>query len=405
MIRSSFSLLLDQAVFSGSSFLITLLLAQRLDIGIFGQFSGYVLINYLLISTIGSFSIQPFQVMLIRMQNAGAYTSFTFWLHFSIVILLAMAGMAVHIVFPSSFPLSLLLFTSGFLIHDFGRRLLLALNRPAQTLLYDAIVALLSLLALFSGIHTAWADLQTLFLLLSLPYLASCILLYLFIKPTLPKLDDLKRFSRSHWHEGKWLFLTSISQWWSGNLFVVASGIYLGAHALAALRLAQSLMGVLNMLLQTFENYLLPQTARRMHPANEVGLAYLSRTSRLAAVMFLPLLAAVFFFAEPLMAFAGGPAYVGYAFTLQGMSLLYLLIFMSQPVRLALRALLLHQQFFIGYLLSLAFAILTSHILLSSYGLHGVLIGLSTSQVILMTYWTIVLKNNNISIWKSFISY
>ena len=45
------------------------------------------------------------------------------------------------------------------------------------------------------------------------------------------------------------------------NLFIVTSGVYLGVAALGAFRLVQSLFGILNLVLQTFENYVLPQAS------------------------------------------------------------------------------------------------------------------------------------------------
>ena len=100
----------------------------------------------------------------------------------------------------------------------------------------------------------------------------------------------MRRHFAYHVEQGKWFFMTAISQWWAGNLFVVASGVYLGAVALGALRLAQSLFGILNVILQTFENYVLPQTASKMNDSIPEGIAYLKNLSLKAAWIFSPIL-------------------------------------------------------------------------------------------------------------------
>jgi O-antigen/teichoic acid export membrane protein len=51
-------------------------------------------------------------------------------------------------------------------------------------------------------------------------------------------------------------------QWFSSNFFTLVAGIYLGVNALGALRLVQSFFGVINVILQTVENYYLPKTAQ-----------------------------------------------------------------------------------------------------------------------------------------------
>ena len=221
------------------------------------------------------------------------------------------------------------------------------------------------------------------------------------LKPFYFDRNASKLFIIQHIKEGKWLFLTAISQWWAGNLFVVASGIYLGAAALGALRLGQSLFGVLNVLLQTFENYVLPQTAKRMQQSQNNGIAYLKEMNLKLAYAFIPVLLLIFIFASPIITLAGGQEYSEYAFVLKGLSILYIFIFLSQPIRFFFRSMQMNSHFFYAYFISLIFAISSSHWLLSTYGLNGVISGLICSQILLIAYWIIILLLKNINIWKS----
>lgn len=398
-------ILLDQVAFSGTSFIITILLARMLNMQSFGQYSGFILAIYLFVAGIGAFVSQPFQVIQAKVKNTNQYIAFAFWLQIAFICLVVFIGFGFHLLFSDYFPITLLGFAAGFLIHDFGRKVLLALDRPLQTLIFDAVTALLSLFALSLFASQSLNNLVSLLAYLSLAYIASFMLLLVFLKPFQLEKKMAIHFLINHWREGKWLFLTAVSQWWSGNLFVVAAGVYLGAAALGALRLAQSLMGVLNILLQTFENYVLPQTAKKLNLHVSEGLAFVAGISRKAGMFFIPVLIFTFIFAEQLFVLAGGSEYAAYAFALQGMSLLYLLIFLSQPIRLIIRAMLLNNHFFYGYLISLAFALLFANNLLSSFKLAGAIVGLAISQILLMAYWTIILQKKKIYLWKSFISF
>lgn len=402
--QPKFLILLDQALFSGTSFIMTIFIARLLDIHSFGAYSGYLLGIYLAVSGIGAFVIQPFQVLLGKNADHKQYAAFAFWLQLVFVALLLLSALVILQFFPALFPLSLLWYAGGFLLHDFGRRLLLALNKPAQTLLLDATVAIFSLVALYFFSTLVRKDLSQLYTLTALAFGFSLVLLMLFIRPFHLQKISLRLYAHQHISQGKWLFLTALTQWWSGNLFVVASGLYLGSAALGALRLAQSLLGVLSALLQTFENYVLPQTAAKISHLRSDGIAYVAAASKKASLLFIPILMLTFLFAQDILVLAGGAAYQSFAFVLQGMSLLYGLIFISQPIRLLIRALLLNQHFFYGYLISIVFSLLCSHVLLASFGLTGAIIGLATSQLIVMTYWSFVLQHQKINLWKSFIS-
>lgn len=402
---SKFIVLFDQALFSGTSFLSTIIIARMLDMETFGQYSGYLLGIYLAVSGIGAFVIQPLQVLVGQSHKLNQYLTFAFWVQILGVFVFVSMVSVMSFVIQVNIPFSVLVFAAGFLLHDFGRRVLLATNRPKSTLLLDAVCTLGLSAALFFFYLDHQKDLSSLFTYLSIPYIITTLLLFWQIKPIYFEKSVLNSSFSIHIKEGKWLFLTAFTQWWSSNLFVVASGIYLGAAALGALRLAQSLMGVLNLLLQSFENYILPQTATIINSDLQQGLAFLTNASRKGAILFLPVLAVTLIFSQQIFVMAGEKEYASYSFLLQAITLLYVLVFISQPIRLLIRALRLNRHFFYGYLFSLTFALVFSHFLLSNFGLTGVLIGLAASQLLLITYWVYILTNRNLQLWKSFTSF
>lgn len=397
--------LLDQIMFSGTSFLITLVIARLLQVESFGLFSSFVLIIYLTVGGIAAFVSQPFQVLQSQIENKNQYITFAFGFQFLATVSLALIAFGSTKILNIYCPLFLLVYASGFMMHDFGRRILLAINLPLQTLVLDSLTTISSLTSLYLFFISKTKDLNQLYQFLSIAYCVSFVYLLIVLKPFHLKKSNLNTYWKSHVKEGKWLFLTAILQWWSSNLFVVASGVYLGIAELGALRLAQSLMGILNVIMQTFENYFLPQTATKMNSSQNEGVAYVADISRKSLLLFLPVLIITFLFSDQIIVLGGGDNYASFGFILKGLSILYILIFLSQPIRMLIRALLLNQQFFYGYLISLLFSLFFAHGLLSNYGLYGAIIGLGASQLLVIVYWSFILQKRNIRLWKSFISF
>jgi len=135
------------------------------------------------------------------------------------------------------------------------------------------------------------------------------------------------------------------------------------------------------------------------------GISYLKNLSIKAAWLFMPVLILCFLFAKDILIIAGGEQYADYAFVVQGLCLLYVFIYISQPLRCIIRSLEFNKVFFKGYLITLAFSLVFSHLILSNFGLYGVLLGLIASQLILIVYWSLILHLKNKEIWRSFISY
>lgn len=403
LLRNSRALVLaDQIIFSGTGFLMTVLIARYLSISDFGKYSATVLMIYLAVSAISAWSIQVFQVTPDRTQG---YISFIFWVQFVLSLFIVLSLQFCFKILSIQEYGSALLFGLGFVMYDFSRKIFLTLDKTKEVFILDVASSFFTVSAFLLFRFQESKIIGNMYLYFSCAYLISLLYALHVIRPFKFNVNQSLKYITIHLKQGKWLFLTALSQWWAGNLFVVASGVYLGSAALGALRLGQSLFGVLNVFLQTFENYVLPQTALKMQQSQNLGIAYLKEMNQKLAYVFIPVLLIIFLFAAPILTLAGGIDYTEYAFVLKGLCLLYVFIFLSQPIRFFFRSVQMNNHFFYAYLLSLVFAFSTSHWLISTYGLYGVIAGLTVSQLILMSYWTLILQLKNIKIWKSYISY
>jgi O-antigen/teichoic acid export membrane protein len=398
--------LADQAVSSGSSFCITFLLARMLLVEEFGLYSGVILVIYLLISASNALVIQPLQVSIPTVNDTRSYLNFTFWFQ-----LFTNSIFVIGIIIITQFNFNILkgfneltiqisLVVFSFLLHDFFRKLFLATDNVSHALWIDSIAGFSQLSFLAFTFINGSLNLSGALYISGLSYLAGSLFGVYLLKPRFHFNGMLNFFLKDHITQGKWLLFTAVIQWWSGNLFVVASGIFLGSVALGAFRLVQSLFGVLNILLQSFENYVLPQAARLFQSSIEESKEYLRNISLKSALLFGAVLTILFFFSEPIIRLAGGDKYAPYAYVVKGMAVLYFIIFIGYPVRMAVRMMVMNHIFFMGYLVTFFFSLLTFNFLLREWQLWGAIIGLIANQLILISFWQYFLFKKQFLLWK-----
>ena len=402
-LSSTLLVLFDQAVFSGTNFLLTLFLAQKLDIKNFGLFSTIVLVTYLVLSITNALIIQPFQVSIVKISKVKEYYVSLF---LGLVALLSLFMFLVKllVLFLPEENLyvvqsnAIICFVVGYLLQDFFRKIFLATANILAVIVIDVIFLVLISIAFY-----IYRNDISLFNSLLILGISNCISsfpgLYFFIKNYQNPLS-WKLFLKDHINQGKWLFSVAVLQWSSSNFFVLISGIYLGIEALGALRLVQSFFGIINIVLQTVENYFLPKVAVLYNKSVSKAKKYLVQITIYGAILFGILLSILFIFSNEIIVLAGGIKYESYGYVVKIIAVLYFFIFLSYPVRITVRVMVLNKIFFFGYLLAFISSILTFHFLLKYSGLYGAVIGLILNQIIMILYWQSQLKKNNFQLWK-----
>ena len=402
-LSSTFLVLLDQAVFSGTNFLLTLFLARQLDIKNFGLYSTVLIFTYLVMSLLNAIITQPFQVTIGKILKPNPYYSSLFLglllLLFSFTIITKSVGFILKDIFIYfHFINSIICFVFGYLFQDFFRKFFLAIGKVKSTFYID--VFFLSLLIGFFYIYKNNLTLNSILWIIGISNIISAIFGIIFIISIFEKPVQWKEYLREHFLQGKWLLSVATLQWCASNFFVLISGIYLGIEALGALRLVQSIFGIINVGLQTVENYFLPKVAFLYNDCKRNAKKYLWQLTGLGAIFFGVLLTFLFVFSEKIIILAGGIQYKNYAYVVKLIAILYFFIFLSYPIRIAIRVLVLNKIFFFGYLFSFLTSLLTFHFLLKYGSLYGAVTGLILNQIIMIVYWQNQLKKNNFLLWK-----
>jgi O-antigen/teichoic acid export membrane protein len=403
VLSPSLLVLVDQALFSGTNFLLTLFLAQKLDIKNFGLFSTIVLVTYLVMSITNALIIQPFQVSIAKISKRKEYYVSLF-LGLVALLLLFMFLVKLLVLFLPNENVygfqsnAIICFVVGYLLQDFFRKIFLAIANIVTVIIIDIVFLVLISIAFY-----VLKNELTLFnslLILGLANIVSSIPGLYFIIKNYENPASWKSFLQDHITQGKWLFSVAILQWGSSNFFVLISGVYLGIEALGALRLVQSFFGIINIVLQTVENYFLPKVAALYNENVTKAKKYLLEITAYGALLFGLLLSILFVFSNEIIVLAGGNKYESYGYVVKIIAVLYFFIFLSYPVRIAVRIMVLNKIFFIGYLLSFVSSLLTFHFLLKYSGLYGAVTGLIINQIIMILYWQNQLRKKQFLLWK-----
>ncbi|MCC6372238.1 MAG: oligosaccharide flippase family protein [Bacteroidia bacterium] len=394
----------DQIIFSGSTFFLTLAMARLLNQKEFGLFSGITLAVYLFLSVSNAIVIQPLQVSLHKIKESDAYLTFSFYLQLAVIafFLLLVCVLFQHKA-ANEYNLYLLpvcLYLLGFILHDFFRKSFLASEQFNETLIIDLLSAFGQLVSVIYFSLLENRDFYSVLSVISLTYIPSLVFSLFKQNYTTIPFNQFTTYLSINFKQSTWLLMVSLLQWCSSNFFTLVSGLYIGLEALGAFRLAQSLFGVLNILLQTFENYVLPKASRLYSENVEYSKNYIKRITLQGAFIFIPVLFLLFLFSDQAITAIGGPTYLSYGYVIKLLAVLYAVIYIGYPIRIGIRLLVINRSFFIGYLISFLFSLISFRYLLSVGNLTGAVAGLVINQLLMLAYWQYTLKIKNFSIWK-----
>jgi O-antigen/teichoic acid export membrane protein len=197
------------------------------------------------------------------------------------------------------------------------------------------------------------------------------------------RFDRWSRILRDNWSFSKWMSASAVLQWTSGNLFFLASGSFLGASAVGAMKASQNIMGVTHVFFQAFENMLPAKTSRCLRDGGLQGMnRYLKLITARGTIIMVCLAALVISLAGPILNLVFGVEYQAYSGTLCWYSIIYIFVFLSYPVTMGLRSLEYTFPIFFASFLASAFALASCASIIARFGLHGALGGILMTNLL-----------------------
>jgi hypothetical protein len=396
-------ILADQAIVSATAVLTQLIVVKQLGLETYGSFAAIALVQLFILSIQQSGLTGIFQVINPRLSvvERGNYLSGSWTIE--ILIVLASAILLLPLKFATSFSLApqayvpaLLTIVLG-LLQDFFRRVFLCSGTPGKAIITDLMNNGLQItgLALLSVVFPA--SLKGVLWICAVSFIPALLLSYYWISPRF-QLKNLVFTCRLNGMESIWMLSAGLLQWLAGNIYILAAGWWLGPGALGILRLGQYLFGIINVILQSIENYLLPKAAA-MSGSASATISYLRSAGGKMIVSMGSLLLLGVLLAKPVLIFLDSANIGETLMMVYGMSAVYILVIIGYPIRIALRTLKLSHVFFAGYFINALFGLSTAYFLISIWNIKGVLAGLFLSQAILIIYWIIIINQKQKHSW------
>ncbi len=381
--------LADQTMVSGVNFLTGILLARYLGLEEFGRFTlawmAVLFVNSIQQATINSpmMSIGPKQPEAEAPAYYGAVVFHQIVLS-GLVFLLLLAGVRLSgMVFPEwrveglALPLAVAALACQF--QDFLRRYFFTRGRGAAAFANDAIRYLgqiAVLIWLFVYFRESMDTAKTIWVI-ALMAAAGAVYATFNVERFEINAATARGVASRHWRFSKWLTASAVLQWFTGGLFIIAARALLGASAVGALSAAQNLMGVTHILFQGLENIVPVRAARHFHECGRNALyGYLKRVTLLgegatAAVAAIAAIAPDFW-----LGLVFGDQYIGYGYLLRWWAVVYLLKFLTFPLRAGLRAIEYTRTVFWAYVWMALFSLVAAYPFVDSFGLSGAAAGL-----------------------------
>jgi O-antigen/teichoic acid export membrane protein len=385
--------LTDQAIVSATSFLTNLILVRFMGLREFGVFTlawmSVQFVNSLQSALIVApmMSIGPKQDEKDRPSYFGAVVVQELALVSSCFVFVFVALKVSSIFFPQLGlqPLALPLAVSAFAyqLQDFLRRYFFTTRESRRALADDALSYLTQLPLLFLLHRMGRLDSVTALWVMAGTSLLGLLPAGLWVEPLEFNREWIGAVVRRHWKIARWLGLSALLQWTSGNLFVIAAPVYYGAAAAGALRASQNLMGVTHIWYLGLNNVVPAETSRRLRQGGVPSMLAYTR-SVLLRWGGLTLLFALVMAAAPglWLGLIYGPAMAHYGYILRLYALFYVVMFAACPLSAGLQALEFTQPIFWSYLAMTAFSVVFAAPAAKWLGLNGAMLGLIGTQVI-----------------------
>jgi len=388
--------IVDQGVVSGVNFITGLLIARFLGIEEFGVFAlvwmAVLFVNSIQMAMISApmMTIGPKQSDEERASYYGAVvmnqlifsisTSTLLWVGVIFSDSINPAWQVAHLALPLAVTL---FFVQN---QDFIRRLLFTENQPVSALISDIIsylgrVIILILLFIYSTLTIS----EVLWIFAG----CSTVALVVGFAKTDTMVFNLKQIAfvfKRHWAVSKWMTMSAIMQWTSGNYFIIVAGVLLGPIAVGALKAAQNIIGITHILFQGLEN-IVPSSASRRFTKNSVkGLKkYLLKVSIWGGSVTTIIALLISLYPYELLKLVYGYQYEAYGNILRWYALIYVLMFFSLPLRFGLRILEDTKPLFISYFSITILSVLLADYFVGNFGLNGVMYGFILMQFIMIS--------------------
>jgi len=385
--------LFDQGLVSGANFVTNVILARSFGLRDYGVFAlawvGVLFANSLQYAMIVTpmMSVGPKQDQEDRPAYYGSVLvqEIAFGLFVGLIMFVCVWYSARY--FPQWHIAGLALPISGaavaYMLQEFLRRYFFCTSQSKHALTCDIVSYLTQVPIIFWLSRSHGAKLSTMLWIIAATSLIGFLSCLRWYEHVTYSRHALRTVFLRHWQMSRWLAPSAFMQWASSNLFQLAAPVYFGAAASAVLRASQNIVGVAHVWFLGLDNVVPAEAARRMRREGVEGmLRYVRRITLQWGAVTLAFTGLVGCFPSFWLKLAYGTKYASDGFVLRAFACIYLVVFISGPLRYGLQALEYTAPIFWTYPVLIVFSVALAGPLASKLGMKGVMIGMLASQVL-----------------------
>jgi O-antigen/teichoic acid export membrane protein len=379
--------LADQAMLSGVNFLTGILLARYLGVTEFGIFTLAWLIVEFVQGIQSTLIIMPMMTIgpkqaeheqtdyygsVLAQQTAIAVCS---TLLFLVGITVASRWFPDWNLDALTWPLAAAVLVGQY--QNFVRRYFFAFGHPVVAFFVDFVRYGGQIAILFWLLLTVEMDAARTLWVIAGTALASALLAAFFYGTVTWNGPYFRATLARHWTFSRWLLLSELMRWATGNFYMFVAGGLIGAAAVGAIRAAQNLVGLSHILLLGLENIVPAGAARQLSRNGKAAfLRYMKRVTVLGSLAIggICLIAAAA--PELWLELIYGKEYTGNGHLVRWWAVIYFVAFLADQLSFGLRTLEHTKSVFWAHLATAILSLVTVYPLIAYLGETGVMIGL-----------------------------
>ena len=378
--------LLDQMIFSGTTFLSTLIITHLCSPEEFGRFSLIFSLMLFGLPPMRGFTVQPMMANPNKFSNKEYFSS-NFIICVVLSILLSGVYVFVWYFWGTEYQIEKLSFTIfGFCFFryliDVMRGYFFCYKKPLFSLLMDS-TSLIILLLLFSQHHMGGMNFIQVLQVVNYSYFGGIVLGMCIVRPSFNFNPSL---IRKNLNFGYWLSLSGVMIWFNGNYLILASVSILGPTIAGLIRAIQNIFAPIHILLQVVDNYTPVRAALILEEKGPQEMKnYLLGQLKIVFFIFLPLFITLSLASGFIISNLFGDAYLPAKRLLPFFALLQCIGLFGRYMMITFQTLNYTQPIFWGYCTAALVCISTAKYFFIYFNILGAGIGIITVQLVFCT--------------------
>lgn len=379
--------LIEQLTYSAQSFILLLIASSLFGKDDFGLFNLAIFSSLLFSTVVIAATFLPMVSIRSRLlkkelpiydATVGAGVIFLCTLSVFIITLI-FVYVGVNISFSFLLSLSVSLKTS----YEYIRRYYIVVDKNKESLLFSIIlIGVLLVTSAYSRFSNEKINLEVFLIMFAILYLIPNIRFSLSIYPWFISLRTSPpiRIIKLHLKESKWLIMTSLTQIFSGNYFLISLTSHLGPFYLGVFRTIQSITNIFNPAIAFLDNSIYVKVGRIKREGGDYK-RFILRYYFIFIVILLPPIFVLGVFSDNVVLFLYGKDIAKFSYILPIFLMSILVVVTTTFFRLFLRIESINSSsFWVNLVVSIS-AFVLSPWLISDFGILGAAVGLLFTQV------------------------